>query len=412
MSGAGRLLLAIAVTVCAVAVAEPLDVGYADDGAITIGGERTFVIGTYHAGSVHNPELSKAAAYAELADAGFNVVHASPSDLDLAADSGLMTWVTVGTLDLSNRDESEARLREAVMGVQGHPAVLFLETVDEPAWTWMEATPRVPPEPFREAYPLIKAWDPHHLLYMNHAPANLVTTLQQYNAGTDIVACDIYPVNPGGLKHMYALFEDGHQGDLNNKTISQVGEYVDKMRRVAGPDRPVFMVLQAFAWEMLVDEMERREEKILYPAYAQSRFMAYQAIIRGANGLLYWGSRYTPQPSQAWGDLKKVVGELAELSPVLARRSAPLPLEIMYHEMGHSVDEGVQWLAKEVGDSLYLFTCNADRYPCRATLSGFGDYAQLEVLHEPDREAGPDFANGTVTDTWKRFDVHVYRLSR
>jgi len=43
----------------------------------------------------------------------------------------------------------------------------------------------------------------------------------------------------------------GRQGDLLNSTISQVGQYADKMRRVAGPSRAMWMVLQAFAWENL-----------------------------------------------------------------------------------------------------------------------------------------------------------------
>jgi len=399
------LVTVAAAAVCFSAAAARVT-AYEDDGAITVDGKRTFIIGSYAAAKSDKP-------YAELAEAGFNLVHAGPDKLDAAHEAGLMTWVTVGTIKLDNgKAESIEKLKEKVNRVKDHPSLAFLESVDEPAWTWGKTEARIPPEPFAEAYPIIKEADPNHLLYMNHAPTNLVKTMRAYNAGTDIVACDIYPVNPGGLQPSYALFPDGLQGDLNNEHISQVGEYVDKMRKVTGPGRPLFMVLQAFAWADLQDDLPlngRREEKVLYPTYAQSRFMAFQAIIKGANGIVYWGSHTMPQPSQPWSDVKRVVREIADLAPVLAERTAPLEIGVDYHEMGHSIDDGVQTLAKEHGGKLYLLTCNADKNTCKATLSGLGEWTSCKMLSE-DRELPVDA--GAITDTWRRFDVHLYELSK
>ncbi|MDP2323996.1 MAG: hypothetical protein Q8N51_08200, partial [Gammaproteobacteria bacterium] len=259
-------------------------------------------------------------------------------------------------------------------------------------------------------YPAIKEIAPEKLLYMNHAPTNLVSTMQAYNSGTDIVACDIYPVNPGGLTTMYALFPDGHQGDLNNPEISQVGNYVDKMRQVTGPDRPLFMVLQAFAWEKLVQEtdvVEQREEKMLYPSYSQSRFMAFQALIKGANGIVYWGSDFTPQPSQAWDDLKRVTREVADLADVIVAPDPGVDVSVTYHEMGHSVDDGIQMIVRDHGGFRYVFTANADKNKCRATLAGLGEWSKCTVLNE-DREL--PLHGDVLTDDWRRFGVHIYRL--
>lgn len=402
--------LMMALIVAGVAVAatpawsEPLVTAYDDDGMVTVNGVRTLIIGSYYPAKSEQP-------YAELAEAGFNLVRTGldTAEMDQAHAAGVMTWTSVGTIDLANREAGTAALLDKVRAIHQHPALAFIETVDEPAWIWKEVGPRVPPEPFVEAYPLIKEVAPNHLLYMNHAPTNLVKTMQAYNPGTDIVACDIYPVNPGGLREMYALFEDGHQGDLNNTTLSQVGDYVDKMRRVTGPNRPLFMVLQAFAWEMLRKEEERDESKVLYPTHAESRFMAFQSLIRGANGIIYWGSHYTPQPSECWSGIKQVTREIADLSGPLARRTAALELDIDYHEIGHSVDVGVQYLAKEHDGKLYLFTCNAYRYPCRATLSGMGSWTTCRVLNE-DRAL--PIEGGGITDDWDRFAVHLYEFSR
>lgn len=383
--------------------AAPLTVRYDDDGMITITGRRTLIIGSYSAAKSDRP-------YGELADAGFNLVRTgnSAEEMDKAHAAGLMTWTSVGTLDLDNREASTAKLLDKVKALKDHPALAFIESVDEPAWTWMKAEARVPAEPFIEAYPLIKELDPNHLMYMNHAPTNLVKTMQAYNPGTDAVACDIYPVNPGGLRPQYALFEDGHQGDLNNQTISQVGEYVDKMRRVTGPSRPLLMVLQAFAWEALRKE-DRDESKVLYPTWEQSRFMAFQSLIKGANGIIYWGSHSMPQPSEAWTGIKRVTRETADLAPILSARTSGFEPTVEYREIGHSVDDGVQWLVKEHDGALYVFTCNAYRYPCRATLGGFSEWKTCTVLNE-DRTI--DIVDGGITEDWQAFDVHLYRFEK
>jgi len=392
----GVVLFCLLCSTRAVAVVTAFD----SDGMITIDGKRTLIVGSYYQAQSDRP-------YAELAEAGFNLVRsgADLETLDKIQAAGLVAWVSIGTINLDDRENSTAKLLENINRVKDHPALAFLETVDEPAWTWGKAEQRVPWPCFAEAYPVIKNADSNHLLYMNHAPTNLVKTMKQYNAGTDIVACDIYPVNPGGLRPMYALFPDGYQGDLNNNQISQVGEYVDKMRRVTGPNRPLLMVLQAFAWEALRDEKERDESKVLYPTYEQSRFMAFQAIIKGANGIVYWGSHHLPQPSDAWTGIKRTTREIADLGAILATPAVSLPIEIDYHEMGYSVDDGVQILVKKYEDTTYLFTCNADKNPCNATLAGLAGLGACTVINE-DRTLPVE--ETAITDTWQPFDVHIY----
>ncbi|NUM56402.1 MAG: hypothetical protein HUU46_22420 [Candidatus Hydrogenedentes bacterium] len=402
---------AIGVLLCTVASPSALAwaTAYDTDGAITVDGKRTFIVGTYMVGNKYTAPQPTPELYKELADAGFNLVQAAPENLDTAHAAGLMTWLGAGVVDPKDFESSAKALTERVNAVKGHPSLAFLETSDEPAWTWMKAEARISAEAFAKSYPIVKAADSNHLLYTNHAPTNLISTLVAYNAGTDIVAVDIYPVNPGNLTPQYALFEDGLQGDLNNTHISQVGEYCDKMRTVAGPSRPVFMVLQAFAWEMLRDEKERDPAKVLYPRYEQSRFMAWQSIVHGANGIVYWGSYYTPQPSECWDGIKRVTREIADLRDVIAQRTASIALELTYHELGRSVDDGVQWLAKEHGGKLYLFTCNADKSPCRVTFNGLGGWTKCTVISE-DRIAA--VSDGALTEDWAPFGVRLYEFSR
>ncbi len=144
-------------------------------------------------------------------------------------------------------------------------------------------------------------------------------------------ATDIYPVIPPGIRESYALWPDGQQGDLLNTYLSQVGQYAAKMRAVAGGKRAVFMVLQAFAWENL-REKDRDPKMVLYPTRHQMRFMAWQSVVSGVSGLLYWGLSYTPPEAQLWTELKAVARELHELKDALAARTAKLKPQLGFHE--------------------------------------------------------------------------------
>ena len=375
---------------------------YDSDGMLKIDGQRRFVIGSYHLPDDPQP-------FQKLAKIGFNLVHtgADSAQLRKAREAGLKTWISLGGWNLQQENRSRARIKKIVSAFKNQPALLFWESVDEPAWTWKKTTRRVPPEPLIREYDFVKSLDASHLMYLNHAPANLVTTLQKYNPTTDIVACDIYPVIPPGIREQYALNPDGRQGDFLNCFVSQVGEYTRKMRRVAGPNRPVFMVLQGFAWEMLRKPGDRDTSKILFPTYAQTRFMAYDAIVNGANGILYWGTAYTPRNNPFWSSLSRTTRELAQLENVLSAPDVPRKPVPIYHEMGHSLDRGVVFKLKSAPEGIFLLSVNEDPNPVKITWTKLKKFHQAIVVGE---NRTLPIQGCHLTDTFLPFGVHVYRL--
>jgi len=379
-------------------------ISFDSDGMMIIEGQRTFIIGTYYLPQAEN-------GFRAARESGYNLVRVNEkrNELDQAQAHGLKTWISVGSIDPANMATAQPAFVERVNKLKDHAALLFWEMEEEPAWRWNSAECRVKPEDLAQSYQALKQADPHHPVYTNHAPTNLVSTLKRYNAATDIVACDIYPVIPRGIRITYALYPDGMQGDLLNTYISQVGEYTDKMRTVAGPERPVFMVLQAFSWEMLRQSTDRDTQMVKYPSYEESRFMAYQSIIHGANGVIYWGSAFTPQPSAFWTDLTRVTRELSSLQLVLAGRSVSLPLTKEYLEVGHSVDRGVEMAAKSVNGEVYLLTVNADKNPVHLRLSGLQGFASAQVLPENRRI---EIQDGAITERYEPFATLIYKLEK
>ena len=373
------------------------------DGMLVVDGRRRFLRGLYQLPKIDEP-------WREASDGGFDLVRVNDSseELDLANRHGLLGWTTVGGISPSRRVQDEGRIRKIVGSFKDHPALLFWETVDEPTFQWKKVGARVPAGDIIAAYRLVKSIDPVHPVYLNHSPTNLVTTLRQFNAGADILATDIYPVIPHGIRELYGLWPDGRHGDLLNASISQVGQYADKMRQVAGESRAVFMVLQAFAWEQL-REKNGDPAMVRYPDRRELRFMAYQSIVHGVNGLLFWGLAYTPAGAPLWPELKSVARELRAVDQELAARPAPLPLALEYHDTGHSLDRGIEWIAKPARGGVLLIAVNADRNPVDVTFSGLAGFRSCTAGFD---NRGATLHLGSFRDQLAPFDARLYRLLR
>jgi hypothetical protein len=360
---------------------------------LRIDGNRKFVLGLYQ--PPPGPDGLRAAA-----DAGCALVqgHADRAFLDSVHANGLKCWVATG----SDPD----RIRKIVADLGNHPAILFWETEDEPSYQWNKPGPRVTPERIKAAYALLKKLDPARLIYLNHGPTNLVSTLQSYNPGGDILATDIYPVIPHGIRELYGLWPTGRQGDLADTHISQVGRYADKIRAVAGPSLATFMVLQAFAWENL-REKDRDAAMVMYPTREQLRFMAWQAVVHGTNGILWWGLSSNSREARLWADLTAVLKEMRDHAGPLSAQAAKLPLRLTYHDTGHSLDRGIEWMAKPAGTGHLLVLVNADPNPVDVAFEGYGALGSFESA------GGGIIVNASSGDLRVRlaaFEVGLFRI--
>ncbi len=211
-----------------------------------------------------------------------------------------------------------------------------------------------------DGYTYLKEICPTHPVWMNHAPRNSVAQRAVFNKAADAVGCDIYPVPP---------YLGGHS-DLADRGLTSVGAYTRTMQDAA-PGKPVWMVLQAFSWAELSEKKDDPDlDRQRHPSYSESRFMAYDAIVNGARAILYWGSAYTDRTKPMWGELLKVVRELADLQPVLSAPDADVKLEIVLDETWGSLDQGIRVLPKQAPDGVWLIVVNESQFPLRYTLKG------------------------------------------
>jgi len=251
-----------------------------------------------------------------------------------------------------------------------------------------------------EGYGVLRRLDPEHPVWMNHAPRNSLAQLAEFNRAADIVGCDIYPAPPNRGSH----------SDLADRSLSAVGAFTTRMQ-AAAPGKPVFMVLQGFGWgDLSKDPDDAALEKNRRPTFEETRFMAFDAVVRGARGILYWGTSYIEKDSDLWNDLLTVVRELSELDPVLSAPDADVDLSVAVEETWGSFEEGVVPLAKDVDGELWLLVANEWHDPLGYTLHGLDAVEGTRyVVGSDGREAV--VSGGALRLTIGGKDVQVLRPS-
>ena len=364
-----------------------------------------------------------------LRDVGFNCMRWTPFGMDKhEPDSfevpddfgGLMVYPYVYNRgDLSADVEGRRRdLTSLVRAVRDHPAMLCYEQRNEPAYTYRDsARPQSPPEGLIAGSRVIRELDSDHPIRVGHLVCNLVATLRRYNEAVDIVGCNPYVVQAPGMRPFVGTRPDGLLVDCQDQTLSAVGELTSKMMRVA-EGRPVWMQIQGMAnenWFNPDHTPEHRgscpyEHHRLYPSRWQMRFMAFNAVIRGATGLSF-ALIHMPVDVPAWREVCEVVGELNGLHDVLASPVWAGSLRVEYTELGFSDWTGVETLVKLHAGRPWMLAANTQFDPMKATFSNLPEATggSVHVVGE-DREV--TVADGRLTDSFRPYEVHVYRAGQ
>lgn len=384
------------------------------DGGIRLNGERWFPIGLYDTPGDATGFQEIAKVGFDLVRTA-----PDRKELDLASGAGLTAWIPAGGISEVADAAGEENLAKLVNGVKDHPALAFWELPDEALWNvqytirepyegernqvrdalnakiqagedvtalknlyreltaanamgdfaTMEAKlaelrkallPDAPPSNRRSlatcpdeennlyqrllaGYRTYRKNDPAHLVWQNHAPRNSADLLAKHADYCDLIGCDIYP---------YPTDSSNGHSDLTDRTLASVGAYTERFSRLA-PDKSVLMVLQGFGWRQLYPENEKAGGP---PAYRDSRFMAYDAVARGAKAICYWGTNYDDDQKSAWKGLAPVITELASLKKYLAQPETPLPLKIEQTSSWNSQEHTVICSVRKLGeDWLFIF---------------------------------------------------------
>ena len=387
-----------------------LEVSIAEDGMLEVDGARMFGVGLYE-----NPKDD--AVLKAVAEAGFNLVRSGGDReaLDRLHAQGLYAWVkTGGRINLGpNGDKPDDELRAMADSLADHPALLIWEVPDEALWgCWLRAwrgkgNLAEKHAAFRQraaeqgagieaGHKRLREIDPHHPLWMNHAPCNSLEQLTAFSVGADIVGCDIYPV----------LDFPQTPWDFSGYLLGAVGHFTHRMSLCA-PGKPIWMVLQGFGYDDLGDGpllVTTRGSR--RPTPKEVRFMTYDAIVRGARAVLYWGTHNIEKDSQLWQGIMTTVRELAGLQHVLSMPDADVRPQVDARLLLLPFEDAVQALGKNVDGHTWWLVVNEYPLPLNYTLRGL-DMLNGKTFQDAKNELEVTVKNGRLSLPIAAYGVQI-----
>jgi hypothetical protein len=185
------------------------------------------------------------------------------------------------------------------------------------------------------------------------------------------------------------------------------------MLEVVDHKKPVWLTLQ-IAWSGVSGKNTLR-----FPTFFEQRFMAYQAIINGARGEIFFGGNVPI----AWDENDKKFGWNWHffdkvMRPVLAEIGVDSPLEEALvapaSKLAVKADgEGIELCVREVGKTIYVMACSREpRKTQEITFTGLPQDAHgAEVMFEAPRKLAPA-KDGGFKDWFAPYEVHVYKFAR
>jgi hypothetical protein len=412
-------------------------------GVLSVAGKKVFPLGLSNPPPLGKKAPSGKQGLAEVADAGITLMRTGIETwsqdvfdgqiaeqralLDAAAASGLLCWLWLGNAashPVSPTSVPAQLMTNIVNTFKNHPGLGLWKGADEPA-NPLRAQFKIPAAPLVRAYKKLKTLDPDHPLVIIQAPRGTVADLVPYRPAFDITGADIYPIS----------YPPGVHADTDNPDITLVGDLTRKMRQAAG-SKPIWMTLQ-IAWSGMAPSVDHPHNVPRWPSLRQERFMAYEAIVDGARGLMFFGGHMTevctPDDAAAgwnWKFWREV------LRPLVLELSSP---ELHPALVAPSEEANVR--PKTARSDIEIAVRRGNGFLYVIAVKRGGDTAQIRLVGLPPRANGTPLTSGEVlfeyvqsplplprlpghqihrhvavsnaafTDWFAPYDVHVYRFA-
>jgi hypothetical protein len=200
---------------------------------------------------------------------------------------------------------------------------------------------------------------------------------------------------------------NGWNFDANgNYWLPEIQDWVHDLQYATRNARPVWAVLQFYAGESGFPGYPH------WPTYQELHDMTYIAVVAGVRGIWYWswGNLDLPSPDGApnssteVGYLDQVINGLAPLESVIL--TADVPVLSANSRAGTIITRE----KAPAGGDRYIFAYNHDGVSRKVTFTLKAAATSVSVVGGENRPVTLDFTHTRFTDSFNRYEAHVYRI--
>jgi hypothetical protein len=318
---------------------------------------------------------------------------------------GAHTWINLDTISRAIPGKpSETLLRKVVTSLLGDVSARGIglwKGADEPWWG------HYPPSILQFPYCFVTgrgdpSWcagreplDGSHAWVTIEAPRGTADDLSPYSAVTDTHGVDIYPVG----------------GRIADPDLHQVGTWTQTVESIT-PNHSVWTTLQ-----ICFSGSSVPTGGYVLPTRLQERFMIYDSIINGARGLAFYGGNFTrcqTASDQAlgwnWTFWNDVLADLV----MEVNADSPLASVLVNPASTHrptSSDPTTEVISRHARGSndLWVIAARYGAGTADVTISGLPRAITSGDVYTEGRSVS--VKDGSFTDSFDRWGVHVYRFS-
>ena len=357
-----------------------------EDGVVLDRGVPFFPIGIYAVSKREFNNFSFDRALKGLKDAGFNVAHAycvSAGDefADLAA----------------NAMKYDMRLIVSPRVAGGVVEGVRRARHNSPILAWYlgdDTSTHTTPEVLREDHDICHLLDKAHFTCQADGVGEGVNGSYNRFAGcTDVFLPEIYPVS----------------GDDGRAAAAEVVKNMETVREILKKQtvpKSVWPIIQYYhGWGTS-----------RFPTFAELRAMSFLALIHGGRGITWYtyggynGNLGVWATAETWSNICTVAGQIASIRDYLVGKDGPGPaIQIMEGAKKDPLGfDSVTALIKRGTSKDLLIAANASTGPVKVRF-GLSGYKGVREVFEKRRCA---LAEGSFSDEYETFAVHVYELDR
>ena len=363
-----------------------------------------FPIGLYHLPDKRSDD----GVWKEVADAGFNFMLSRESGRYGIYVSKPVPWKEIdgkrfNLMELNRDERFLGELKTFLEENEKDTTMLCWHAPDEPSWFGPTANV------LRLGYQAIKKYS-EKPVWLNIGPS--FTEKKHYNSPheflqtCDVLSEDVYPIPDGKRK----------EGQGYNIHTYFVGEHTERLVEMGSVNKaqqtPIWMVLQGFGWGDF--EVFNNPGDFIPPSNHEMRYMAYDAIVHGATGLIWYGpfdTKSDDNHTEFWKNLKAMASELKGLYPVLTCPNELLPEKLNFFKEDGSIAETLKCKIKLLKEKVVVFVVNTRPEPLQNVRISLlkENEAQLTKVYALTENRALEVEDKIAwTDNFDGYGVHIY----